>query len=178
MSGGLFLCFDGTVEVLERVVEILHLKIEQSPEEVQTRLLVILAAIIDGFIQELLGLKNLLIFNLLVDEVAAHRVRVRAHNRDHLQAVRVLIFRELPPGLREKLACHQVIFMVHSQDALAQPFVVSCGSVDLAELGHFLYVFLGHFILLYRYVAIGSEQKDLVNQIVGVGFVRVALLSV
>jgi hypothetical protein len=58
----LFLLSNGDIEVIECLIEIVKLVIEQSSEEVKAGLLFILTAAIDGHVEELLGLQDLLLF--------------------------------------------------------------------------------------------------------------------
>ena len=54
----------------------MHLEVEKTSEEVQTRLFVILAAIRNRFIHEFLRLEHLVELNLLVHIVPPERVGV------------------------------------------------------------------------------------------------------
>ena len=70
MGRGLFFAVDRLIEVTQGVIEVVHLKVEQSSEEVKTGFFVLRAAIGYGFVHEPLGLEHLLKLNLLIDEVA------------------------------------------------------------------------------------------------------------
>ena len=84
----------------------MHLEVEKTTEEVQARLWSLFATIRDRLVHELLCLKHLVILNVLVHEVSTQRVSVRAHYRNDLQAVRILIWWELLPSFCEELARH------------------------------------------------------------------------
>ena len=60
------------IEVVKSLVEMMHLVIKQSSEEVKTRLLLFLAATINGDVQKLPGLIHLLKLCLIVDIVIIH----------------------------------------------------------------------------------------------------------
>jgi len=51
-------------------------------------------------------------------------VGVGANNPYHREAVRILILRESQGCLLEVLSGHEVVFMVHPQNALAEEFVI------------------------------------------------------
>ena len=154
----------------------MHLEVEKATEEVQTGLFLPGAAIADGFVHELFGFEHLLELDLLVDIVASERVRVGSNDGDDLETVRVFVRWILFPSLCEEFACHQVILMVHPQNTLAKPLVVNCSCVDLTILIHFPDIILSNLVLLNRDISVGSEEQDLMNQVVLVHLVRQALL--
>ena len=52
LSCGFFLLLDGHVEVIEGLVEVVQLVVKEASEEVETRLLLVLAAALDRGIEE------------------------------------------------------------------------------------------------------------------------------
>jgi hypothetical protein len=62
LTGGLFLFCNRHVEVIQRIIKLVHLIIQQSSEEIQTRLLLFFAAAIDCHVQEFHSLFNFLQF--------------------------------------------------------------------------------------------------------------------
>ena len=132
----------------------MHLEIEKASEEVQARLLVVDATVRNGFVHKSLGFKHFLKLDGLIDMIPSHRVGIRTHYRDYLQTVWVFVARILLPSFREEFTGHEIVFVVHSQNALAEPFVVDGGSVDLAIFINFADIILSNLVLFDRHVPV------------------------
>ena len=68
----LFFLLNCDVEVVKSFVEIVELIIEQTPEEVETSLLLLLAAAFDSEVKELLSLVDFLDFGAVVNVLIRH----------------------------------------------------------------------------------------------------------
>ena len=68
----LFFLLNCDVEVVKSFVEIVELIIEQTPEEVETSLLLLLAAAFDSEVKELLSLVDFLDFGAIVNVLIRH----------------------------------------------------------------------------------------------------------
>ena len=134
LAGGLLFLSDCDVEIVQRIVEPMQLVVEQPSEEVERRLLLLLAAALNGDVQELLGLVHLLVLLVVVYIDVLQGVGIAAHDADHIEAEGVLVGREADARLAEVLAGHQVLFSVHLEDATAQPLVVGRGFVDVVRV--------------------------------------------
>ena len=141
----------------------MHLEVQEPSEEVETGLFLPRTTVVDCFIHELLSLKNLIELDLLIDIIATKRISVRPDNRDDLQAVRIFVGGVFLPRFREELTRHEVILVIHPQNALAQPLIVDGRCINFAILVHFPYIILSNLVLLYRNIPIGSEEQNLMN---------------
>ena len=101
----------------------MHLKIEESSKKEKTGF-VLRAAILHSFIKEVLCLHDFFVLDLLVNAETFEWVSVAPDNRYYLETIGIFVLREKFPGLLEKFACHQIIFMVHSQNAFAKELIV------------------------------------------------------
>ena len=156
----------------------MHLEIEQPSEEVQTRFHLALAAIGDRLVHELFRLQHFIKLDVLVHVVPAERVGIAAHHRDDLQAIWVLVARELTPSFGEEFTCHQIILMIHAKNAFAEPLVICGCCVNFAILGNPLNVLLCQLILFDRNVTIGTEVQDLMNQVITMSFIGLAQANI
>jgi hypothetical protein len=117
-----------------------QLTVQKSFKEEETWLFLRLT-VLDRLFNELLGLLNLIKFYGLVDIVAIQWVGIAPNYRDSLQKIGIFVLWEQFPSLLEKLACHQVIFKIHIQNAFWQIFVVFVLSLKCADFLNFFYVF-------------------------------------
>ena len=77
------------------------------------------ATVLHSFIKEVLGLHHLVVLDLLVNAETFERVSIAPDNRYHLKTISIFVCREKLPCLLKKFTCHQIIFMVHSQNTFA-----------------------------------------------------------
>lgn len=97
----------------------MHLEIQETSEKVETWFFLLFITVCDGFIHEFLCFHYFVKFYGLVNPVATKRVAIATNNRDNLETVRVFVLREFLPSLCEKLGGHEIVLVVHAQDALA-----------------------------------------------------------
>ena len=110
---------DRFCDVLCALIKVVQVKVQQCLEEVKTGVIVLVLAVCDCFFNKKLRFLNFVVFDWLVDPKPMQGVSVALHNGDHLQAVAVFVAREHFPRLAKVLRRHQVILVVHSQNAFA-----------------------------------------------------------
>lgn len=115
---------DGDVEIPQGFVKAVELEIKKASEEVETCLLLFLAAGRDGPIEEPPRRLHLVSLDLVIDELGGHRVRIASYDADGVEAEGVLVLWVSHRCLPEELASHEVLLGVHLEDASAQPLVV------------------------------------------------------
>jgi hypothetical protein len=82
LTSCLFLFLYSNVKIIKGIIEIMKLIVQEASEEIETCLLLIFAAALDGYVQELLGLNHLLTFHLVINKFSSHRVSVAPNNTD------------------------------------------------------------------------------------------------
>jgi len=94
------------------------------------------------------------------------REGVAPDDRDYVEAKGVLVGWIPETGLSEELACHEVLFGVHFENASAQPFVVDCRSVYSLRVYLFcpFQVFEGVLVLLDGDIAVRPIDVNVENQ--------------
>ena len=102
----LFFLLNCDVEVVKSFVEIVELIIEQTPEEVETSLLLLLAAAFDSEVKELLSLVDFLDFGAVVNVLIRHWIGVASYNANNIEAEWIFILRKSHASLVEVLTSH------------------------------------------------------------------------
>lgn len=67
LSSCFFLLLDRHIEIAQRSIEVMHLEVQQASEEVQTRLLLLLAATLNCYVEELTRLVDFLVFGSIIN---------------------------------------------------------------------------------------------------------------
>ncbi len=111
----------------------MQLELKQSPEKVQRRHSDFIA-IPNSRVHVHLSLLNLPLLPLTIYSLSSHGVRVRPNCRYYVEAIGVLVEWELETPFVEVLGSHQVVLVVHLQDALAQQLIVDRRQVQFAQL--------------------------------------------
>lgn len=106
LSCGFLFLLNRDIEVTQGIVEVVQLIVKQPSEEVETWLLLLLAATGDGHIQEPLGLHNFLTFLLIVHIELTQRERVASDYADDIQAEGIFVALEAQRGLAKVFASH------------------------------------------------------------------------
>lgn len=114
----------------------MQLTVQKPFKEVKTWLFLRLA-VLHRLFNELFCLLYFIVFYGLVDIVAIQWVRIAPHYRDSLQQIGIFILWEQFPSLLEEFACHQVVLVVHIQNAFRQIFVVFVLGLKCADFLNF-----------------------------------------
>ena len=156
LSCGFLFLLNCDIEVVQGIVEVVQLIVKQPSEEVETWLLLLLAATSNGHIQEPLGLHDFLTFLLIVHIELTQRERVASDYADDIEAEGIFVALKAQRGLAKVFASHQVFFRIHFQNSSTQPFVVDRSLINCCRADGFRFpkIFQSMLILLDRHITI------------------------
>jgi hypothetical protein len=166
LSCGFLFLLNCDIEVVQGIVEVVQLIVKQPSEEVETWLLLLLAATGDGHIQEPLGLHDFLTFLLIVHIELTQRERVASNYADDVEAEGIFVALKAQRGLAKVFARHQVFFRIHFQNSSTQPFVVDCSLINCRRADGFRFpkIFQSMLILLDRHITIRPVHVDVEDE--------------
>ena len=166
LSCGFLFLLNCDIEVVQGIVEVVQLIVKQPSEEVETWLLLLLAATSNGHIQEPLGLHDFLTFLLIVHIELTQRERVASNYADDIEAEGIFVALKAQRGLAKVFASHQVFFRVHFQNSSTQPFVVDSSLINCRRANGFRFpkIFQSMLILLDRHITIRPIHVDVEDE--------------